>query len=350
MKILILKPSSLGDVVQALPVLRLLKLHDPTHQIFWWISTELLPLLKDDPDLSGVFPFDRRRWARPGQWRALFESIRSLRERRFDWVVDLQGLARSGLFAWLARGKLMIGVDDPREGAHGFYDLIVPRPSFHTHAVDWYLEVLREMGVPVHWNFDWLPPRNEAARRVRETWNPAPGRWVMVNPGARWLNKRWPAERYRELVRQITAAFPDIRIAILGGKEDAPLGAVVTQANPQRCLDLTGQTSLAEMIEWIRLAELVITNDSGPMHIAAALRKPVVAIFGPTEPRRTGPYQQIEHAIRVPLPCSPCLKSTCANDQRLECLHAIQPAAVFTQVERRLAQVGIQRKDQRRDS
>src|SRR6185503_1984026 len=96
----------------------------------------------------GIQKFSRKRWAAPQHWNELWRSIRWMRDQEFDWVIDLQGLARSGAFAWLANGKLTVGMDEPREGARGFYDLIVPRISFYTHAVDWYLEVLPVLGLP----------------------------------------------------------------------------------------------------------------------------------------------------------------------------------------------------------
>jgi heptosyltransferase-1 len=150
---LILKPSSLGDVIQALPVLRLLKLHFRDAEIFWWIDSALAPLLEGDPDLAGIVRFERRRWAAPRHWPEMLRSIRWMREQHFDLVIDLQCLARSGAFAWLASGKFLIGLDEVREGARGFYDIAVRRASFHTHAVDWYLSVLPPLGVPVHKNF-----------------------------------------------------------------------------------------------------------------------------------------------------------------------------------------------------
>ena len=339
LKILILKSSSLGDVVQALPVLRLLKQHDPSSQIFWWLSADLLSLLESDPDLTGIFPFARHRWVSPQHWDELLLSVQQIREHAFDWVIDLQGLARSGFIAWLACGKLTVGLDDLREGAAGFYDLLIPRPSYYTHAVDWYLGALPLLGVPKHENFTWLPFRKDAASAIEQRWHPGGARWVIVNPGARWFNKRWPAEFYRELVQLITRSNPDVHVAVMGGKADAALGEAIVRGNPHQCLDLTGKTSLPEMIEWIRLSELIVTNDTGPMHVAAALDKPVVGIFGPTEQRRTGPYQQVDEVIRIPLPCAPCLKSTCAHERPLECLRAIPPSAVFAQVQKRLAKI-----------
>ena len=254
MKILILKPSSLGDVIQALPVLRLLKRHYPAAEIFWWIDSALAPLLEGDPDLAGIVRFERKRWSRPAHWPEMFRSIRRLRAQHFDLVIDLQCLARSGAFAWLARGKFLIGLDEVREGARGFYDVAVPRQSFHTHAVDWYLSVL------------------------------------------------------------------------------PPLGEFIAQAAPARCVNLCGATSLLEMVEWIRLGDLLVTNDTGPMHAAAALGKPLVALFGPTEPRRTGPYGQLENVLRLDLSCSPCLQSACHFERPDECLRALVPAQVLAAV------------------
>ena len=328
MKVLILKPSSLGDVVQALPVLRLIKLHHPANEIYWWVDASLVSLLEGDPDLAGVIPFHRRRWTSPLRWGEAWRSLRAIQAHRFDWVIDLQSLMRSGLVAWLAGGALTVGLDDPREGARALYDIVVPRPSYYTHAVDWYLQVLPMLDVPVHRNFTWLPGRPDAAEAVRTKWRPDSARWIVLQPGARWLNKRWPVGHFMELVRNLAQRFSDIRFVILGGEADRELGELICQAASERCLDLTGRTTLPEMVEWIRLCEMMITNDTGPMHVAAALNKPVVAQFGPTEPRRTGPYGQMGHVLQHGLPCVPCMKDSCSYHQPFECLRAIAPERV----------------------
>ena len=110
MKILILKPSSLGDVVQALPVLRLLKLHWPDSEIYWWVDARLAPLVEGDRDLAGVVRFERDRWASPVHWPEVWRSVRWMRRQAFDLVLDLQCLARSGVFAWLANGERLVGL------------------------------------------------------------------------------------------------------------------------------------------------------------------------------------------------------------------------------------------------
>ena len=343
MKILILKPSSLGDVIHALPVLRLLKRHWPQSRVRWWLDASLVPLLAHDPDLDGIHAFERKRWTAPQHWLELLGSIRAMREQRFDLAIDLQGLARSSLFAWLANAKKIVGLDNlregGREGARAMYDLTPPRATAQTHAVDRYLAVLPLLGVPVHWDFEWLPSRPEAARRVRQTWAPEDGRtrWIVLLPGGRWDNKRWPLQNFVELAR-LLIGLPDTKLVVLGNQGERPLGEAIAAAAPERCLNLAGSTSLNEMIEWIRLSRLTITNDTGPMHVAAALGRRVIAIFGPTNPKNTGPYGQLENVFQATdLPCVPCLKSTCAYREPLACLHAIKPAAVFEKARRELA-------------
>jgi heptosyltransferase-1 len=330
-KILILKPSSLGDVVQALPVLRHLKCHLPGSKIYWWIKPSLAPLLQEDPDLEAVLLFERQRWSHPRNWPEIWQSIRRLRAEHFDWVIDLQGLARSGAFAWLANGKLTVGLDEPREGARGLYDIIVRRPSYFTHAVDWYLETLSALGVPRARNIEWLPPKLQAAESLRRKCPELSGAgpWIALQPGARWLNKRWPIEHFQELVKLVAFSEPDARFIILGGTEDQAIGSSIAKVAPELSCDLTGKLSLPEMIEALRKCECLITNDTGPMHVAAALGKKVIALFGPTEPRRTGPYGQANAALQSKaLPCIPCMKSECSWPEPIECLRLLTPALV----------------------
>jgi len=338
LKILILKPSSLGDVIHALPVLRLLKQHHRHAEIFWWIDSSLAPLIEGDPDLAGIVRFERKRWGKLRHWPEMVRSIRWLRAQKFDLVLDLQCLLRSATFAWLANGRQLAGLDEIREGARGFYDLAAPRASFHTHAVDWYLSVLPLLGVPVHKNFIWLPERLEISAGIKRKWPDPPGtRWIALQPGARWKNKRWPAPHFSKVVHRLAQKNPALRFAILGGKDEVALGEAIAQTTAERCVNLCGATSLPEMIEWVRRCDLLITNDTGPMHVAAAMNKPLIALFGPTEPRRTGPYGQLENVLRIDLPCSPCMSSTCTFEKTDECLHALSPSLVIERVEKMLA-------------
>lgn len=333
LKILILKPSSLGDVIQALPVLRLLKRHWRDAEIFWWIDSHLAPLLEGDPDLAGVVRFERRRWTSPARWPEMLGSVLGMRAQQFDWVIDLQGLLRSAVFGWLARGKSFIGLDTlcegGREGANAFYDMAVTTPR-GLHAVERYLSVLRALNVPADADFQWLPARPAAAAALKAKWPQAEGaRWIAIQPGARWPTKCWPAQNFAEVVRQLAQGFPDGHFAVLGSAEDRPRAEIICRAQPERALNLCGETSLPEMIEWLRLCKLMITNDTGPMHAAAALGVPVVAVFGPTDARNTGPYGQLGNVLRIELPCAPCHKSYCSWNNPMECLTAISPQMVL---------------------
>ena len=163
----------------------------------------------------------------------------------------------------------------------------------------------------------------EAALVVEPVWPRGGRRWIALQPGARWWNKRWPVDRFAALARRLLAMDESIGIVVLGGSDDRPLGAAIAVAAGSRCLDLTGQLSLPGMVEWLRRCEVLVTNDTGPMHVAVALGLPVVALFGPTEPSRTGPYRQPESVLRVDLPCAPCLKASCRHSETLACLNRL---------------------------
>jgi lipopolysaccharide heptosyltransferase II len=207
--------------------------------------------------------------------------------------------------------------------------------------VDWYHETLRALGVPVHFNFEWMPRREPVAREVAGLWGlNGGGPTIAFLPGARWENKRWPVAHFRELVTQLRAQDSSLRFVILGSTADVPLASEIVSAAPDHCLDLTTRTSLPQTVEVLRACDVVVTNDTGPMHMAAALCKPVVALFGPTNPARTGPYGQSNRALqRDDLPCIPCMTNTCSYREPLACLRGITPARVADEVVRRLGQV-----------
>ncbi len=323
MKVLVLKPSSLGDVVQALPVARLLRRALPDAEIHWWLNRELTPLLDGDPDIARVIPFDRKRLGRLSGLPRLVSHLNAIRAERYDWVLDLQSLARSAFVAWYARGGFTLGLDDRREGAPAFYDQAVPRGEFMTHAVDWYLDVLRVLGIPVDGDFEWLPARPEVHRLLHCRIPKLGPDCIALQPGARWENKRWPLDQFRQVIAQLRIRLPGTQILILGGADDRPLGAALAGEGTTGVLDLTGQLDLQELVEVMRRVRVLVTNDTGPMHIAAALGRPVVGLFGPTEPRRTGPYGPGHRILRHELPCAPCLKSRCRWKNPLECLVGI---------------------------
>ena len=203
--------------------------------------------------------------------------------------------------------------------------------------MDWYLEVLKKLDVPVHWNFEWLPERPAVADEVARVFNLNGLPLVVLQPGARWENKRWPAEYFRELVARLHAQRPDLRFAVLGGNSDRAHGEQIVSGAVDVCANLAGKTTLPQMVELIRASSVLVTNDTGPMHVAAALRKPVVALFGPTDPARTGAYGQMDHTLqRHDLPCIPCMRDFCTYRDPVACLRGIAPAQVAAAVLERL--------------
>lgn len=324
MKLLILKPSSLGDVIHALPVLRLIKRQRPHWQVHWWIAEGLAPLLENDPDLSAIHPFQRKGWNTPTGLMRGAKQFFQLHREKFDVVLDLQGLARSAFFSWIARPGLSIGLNQHREGAAAAYDVAVDRPSPNAHAVDWCRAVLPNLGLENNDEFTWMPSRESSIPKDIPT-----GKQLLVLcPGARWENKRWPIDSFETLTRQLLMERGNLRVVVLGGTEDVAMGRRLS-AMGARCIDKTGQTSLPEMVEWIRASDAMLTNDTGPMHVAAALGKPVVALFGPTDPRRTGPYRTQGNVLQsTEMDCVPCLSRHCTATRERDCLRSIEAVNV----------------------
>ena len=306
MRILVIKPSSLGDVIHALPTVARLRHRYPAAHLAWLINAELSPLLDRCPVINDRILFHRRTAA---TWLPL---LRQLRGGRFDLVVDLQGLARSGIFAVATRAPRRLGLGDAREGARLAYTETVP--VTRAHAVDRYLRVADHLGC------EPLPVEFPLGLEGR-----APSRpWIGINPSARWPTKLWGDDKFAELVRQL----PRDRVVVTG-----------TAADRQRCeriaqgvRNLAGKTSLLELAETYRQCAVVITNDSGPMHLAAAVGTPVVAIFGPTDPALTGPYGSGHVVCHTGIPCSPCLKDRCRHERPMECMETVSVEQVLAAV------------------
>lgn len=332
-KILILKPSSLGDVIHALPVARMLHHQIPALKIYWWIDIGLAPLLETDPDLAGLFLFDRKNWYSLPSLRSFAATLQSMRRFKFDLAIDLQALLRSALVGYLSGANYLIGLNDPREGASLFYNVSVPRPSPRTHAVDWCLGVVDLLGISRTWEFVWLPLNRKAAESVNRRLIGLEGtKRIALLPGASRSSKRWPTDRFAMLLHELANYDKSLHFLIIGSQAERQIALQVAAAAPRRSMVLAGELSLPELVELLRTCSLLIGNDSGPLHIAAALRRPVVAIFGPTDPCRTGPYGQPHNVLTADLPCQPCLMRHCPLSDRPLCLEKITVDKVFEAV------------------
>jgi len=303
MRIFIIKPSSLGDVVQALPTVNLIRRKYPQAHISWLVNDTLTSLLPHCPIIDEIIPFERRRFGSLRQLPELGNFLATLRARHFDIAIDLQGLFRSGIISWATRAPRRIGLSDAREGARLFYNEIVKVPR--AHAVDRYLLIAQHLGCgsrPVEF------PLGLSGSVISEG-------LIAVNPSARWSTKLWGDDKFAELIRRL----PPERVVLTGSAPER--GQIEKVAQGRR--NLAGQTDLFQLAELYRRCAVVITNDSGPMHLAAAVGTPVVAIFGPTDPALTGPYGEGHVVLRAGIPCSPCFKEYCTNRVRMECMKLV---------------------------
>jgi heptosyltransferase-1 len=362
MKILIIKPSSLGDVVHALPTVDRIRHRFPDAQISWLINDTFAPLLKHCSIIDDLIEFPRAEFSAPASAMRLLAFLRRLRAHQFDLVIDLQGLFRSSVMTWVTRAPRRIGRSDAREGARFAYTEIVAVPNSQTagaipqrdtgaarspqqapaniHAVDRCLLIADYLECPPRTVSFPLGRDDAAGRAVDELLAVAPaiaeqaahGCLVAVNPSTRWPTKLWGSERFRTLL----ARLPHDRVVLTGSNSEATEVAAVAGD----CLNLAGKTSLTELVELLRRCAVLVTGDSGPMHLAAAVGTPVVAIFGPTDPVLTGPYGRGHVVLRADIPCSPCLKRHCTNAVFMECMERVTVEEVRAALEPFLTRQG----------
>ena len=331
--ILIIKPSSIGDVIHALPFLKAIRGRYPNAAISWLINRGIDEIIRDNPNLDEVILFDRKRWGGFDdigyKFRGLTEFIRELRRKRFDLVIDLQGLFRSGLIAYLSGAGYRIGFANAREFSPIFYNYKVSHPPIEMHAVDRYLLIAKELGADINKkDFKINIPEKEKGYAAGLISRIKKRPLIAINPSARWEAKMWPLKRYAELIDTIAAKLK-AQPFLIGSKEDEVRINELLSMVQSKPLNLSGKTSLLQLSALLKKADLLITNDSGPMHIAAAVETPVVAIFGPTRPVRTGPYGNGHVVLQSSLSCVNCLKKRC-ND--LKCMEAIAVDDVLTAV------------------
>jgi lipopolysaccharide heptosyltransferase I len=308
MRILIIKPSSLGDVVHALPAVNLIRRRFPDAHITWLINDSLASLFKKCPVIDELILFPRHDASR------MPALLRRLRQMRFDTVIDLQGLLRSGILTWASGASRRIGLSFAREGSRLFYNEIIPVEQ--EHAVE------RNLRVAAYFGCDTCSVEFPLGLDGQISARP----FIAINPSARWPTKLWGDERFGELVRRL----PQERVVVTGSASEA----VRLDRIAQGARNLAGKTDLSELAEIYRQCAVVITNDSGPMHLAAAVGTPVVAIFGPTDPALTGPYGSQHVVLRAGVACSPCLKAVCKHRPRLECMTKITVEQVLAAAQR----------------
>jgi lipopolysaccharide heptosyltransferase I len=311
-KILIIKPSALGDVVQALPVLTGLKRRWPAAQIDWVVNDNLAEILEGHPCLRRTVLYPRKRWTSPLRLPEMWRWRRALRDEKYDLTIDLQGLLRSALMTWAAGAPRRLGLESAREGARAFYNEYIADTAIS--AAERYLTCLEHLDIPVKPHDFQLIARKPLPEALANL-----GPYIALHPYSRWRTKLWPWRYYEQLV----ATMPERKFVLVGEGPWFPL-----EAPPGQVVDLRGKLGIGELITVLDRARAVLSTDSGPAHIAGALGRPTLVLFGATDWRKTKPSGARVVVQTHALFCSPCLKRTCWRDTPVECMSLLTPPKI----------------------
>ncbi len=340
--LLMIKPSSLGDIVHALPTVSALRTVLPDAKMSWLVKAEWAELLEGHPDLHEIISVDFG----VRSWRSLIATVR---ERAFDCVVDLQGLFRSGLIARLSGAPVRVGFAGGREGSPWFYthrvrlpnDRTVPWRLLEMHSVDRNLAIAGLFGASTDAPRFVLPRLEHDRATINQLFAEAGveqhDRLIAMAPISRQMIKSWPVGRFVEVAAALVKQ-QDIKIVLLGSPDDRSVVRPFFRALGPALVNLVGKTRIRQLSLVFDKITLLIANDSGPIHVAAACRVPVLACFGPTNPSATGPYGA-GHVTMVSATtaCRPCGLRQCHNAHYLECLDSVAVEDVVSQAKHMLA-------------
>ncbi len=329
-RICVIKPSALGDVVQSLPVLPVLRERFPQSHISWVINRELSDLVSGHPCLDEIIPFDRR-----GGLAAWWPLLRHLRQSRFDLVFDLQGLFRTGMLNLATGAPLRVGLQTAREASHLACHLLLPDSGVQVPAHRRAWRIAEELGLE-----DRLPQMEVAIPAADREWasnvrDGLAGPLLVIQPGTRWRTKQWPIRHFAEVTRRAIREL-GLSAIVIGSRNESPaareLVELVKQVLPRGDIrSLAGQTSIKQLAALLRQADLVLSNDSGPLHLAAGLGTPVVGIYTCTSPVRSGPPGRQHQLVSTRLPCAASYCKQCPHQgaAHLACFEELSPDRVW---------------------
>ena len=297
-RLLILRLSSLGDIVHALPVAAALRAAFSSAYIAWLVDERWRPLLDQVEGLDAVLAVPR------ASWGGLRQGVARLRRERFDCVLDVQGLYKSAILSWLSGAPLRVGFNSAtarESGASLFYNRRVSPP--HAHRIEKNLSLAAAIGVvpavpgaAVAGNFPLRISRDAEASVAQTLRSHGVSAYFMLSPGGGWLSKCWPPDRYGELHRRLAARLGWRGVVTYGPGERPLAEAVLASAGSPAPLLL--ELDLPQLMAALRGARFFVGADTGPLHLSVALGTPVVGLYGPTDPVQTGPYSREDVVVR----------------------------------------------------
>jgi heptosyltransferase I len=361
-KILLIKLSAVGDVIHTIPVLNKLRRRYPSAQLDWLVTPAIAELLRHNPAITNVIEFAREDWSRPWTPTPFVSYARlaaKLRAHGYDLVVDMHGQFRTAVFALATGAPVRIGFDRPRarvwdasprtfsaearkhawqgarEGSWLAYTDHIPVPTLDLHAVDRYLSVGPILGLeegPPDFSFPIPQAASANIESLLRQHDIAGAPLVAMAPGTIWETKHWGTDKFAEVARHFLQK--GFAVALMGSRRERTVCEEVARLAPGS-VDVAGETTLTDLAALVRRSAISVTNDSGPMHLAVALGRPVVSVFGPTDPIWIGPYGRADAVLRAGVPCSPCLLrqlSRCRYDH--VCMEDVSARAVIERMER----------------
>ncbi|MGA6927227.1 MAG: lipopolysaccharide heptosyltransferase I [Desulfosarcina sp.] len=349
MNILIVKLSAIGDVIHTLPALNAIRANYPHARITWLVEAAAADLVVGHRALDRVLVSKRKSWIKrlggSDRWHALKEMrafVDLLRDTRYDIVLDFHGLLKSGLMVGLARAKRKIGFGrgmQHQELSYLFLNERVPPVDMEIHALTRGLMLIEAIGIRTEAVVYDIPVSQGDSVAVDRLLSDAglggARRLVAINPMALWETKLWRTDRFAALADRLIHDHA-LDVVFTGGAEDRPAVEAIRAAMTAPAINLAGRTRLKMLAALYHRSLLLVSTDTGPMHLAAAVGTPVVALFGPTAPWRTGPFGEGHRIVRAAPPCSPCFWRSC-DAHRCCCMANISVDRVAEAVKQTLA-------------
>jgi len=347
-QILIIKPSSLGDIIHTLPALERLGVLFPDAKIDWLVNTPYVSLLEGHPGIRKIIPFDRKSFGQFKGLDRLWQLAKELRKQKYDLVLDYQGLLRSGLLTGVTGAPYRIGFSHSREGSPMFYTHKVTLPSDCTHVLSQYIYLADQAWAQCHdhknpdtpWSFSPIsleitPAQQNHIRSLLEQsgWTKQP--IAVIHTGARWSSKRWFPVRIAETIKYLQDRH-GFFVVFIGTEADIPTNLETQKYLEQPIADLSGKLNLSETAGLLKQAALVFGHDTGPLHLAWILGRPTLILFGPTSPDYLKPLGPQSTHLHLNVDCAPCRNTSCPKKDQI-CMTGISSSIVQEHLEQLIA-------------
>lgn len=333
-RILIKAPNWLGDAVMALPTIKGLRGLFPESHLAVLVKAALSDLFRHDPNINEVISCDPKKGLK--RIGAEYKLIKEVKSKRFDLALILPRSFHSALIGFLSKIPNRIGYSADSRGKLLTQNLPRDKKSLAQHRVYYFYNLLNLLGRPVPFSAPRIITPREIRNWVDDKLAHVKGQVVVgLNPGATYGSaKCWMPERYARLTMELISR-KNAWVILFGGSAEEKLGSsIAARINHPQVLNFTGKTSISQMAGLLSDCKLLVTNDTGPMHVAAAVNTPVVAIFGPTDHVATSPFGNNHSIIRKEISCAPCLKRTCPIDHR--CMTRITVEDVYKECDKYL--------------